>query len=539
MARRSPNRKRAAPPPQPPGAEERIQGWLAKRQGLVLAVVLAVFGAGAALAFDPKPFVGGDNATYVLLGQSLARGQGLAEFWTPQSRPLTLYPFGFPLLLAPVALLKLSYPWYKIVPLLSALVSLSLLWSLLRDRGIVLATATALLCAVNPTVLEYSHWVLSELPFMAGSLLAIYLLHRWEATGGRWAFAGALACAVFTNHIRSAGVALLAAVIIYLLVRRRFKAAAVFAAGCLALSIPWAWRNHRVGQGLNYIDWLLVRDPYQLELGRVTLAELVQRLWHNMQLYFGSIIPRLALPAIDVWGLALPGWLWCGALVLPMAGSMIARLATGSDLIGWYVLIYMGTALVWPEVWTDVRFVLPVAPFLLYYLLRGYDAILRRLFPRLRTLALLPVFLVLLAAALAPSISNWAGTMAMQSAYRAGDRLAGYDPAWRSFFAAAQWAGQHTPPQSVIVSRKQSLFYLTSGRRTIGYPFTENRDSVVAAVAQADYVMVEPVSGTVQRYLIPAVQPLIDTRFRVIYAAGDPPTYVLQVTKEHPDAKAE
>jgi len=47
---------------------------------------------------------------------------------------------------------------------------------------------------------------------------------------------------------------------------------------------------------------------------------------------------------------------------------------------------------------------------------------------------------------------------------------------------------------------------------------------------------VEPVSGTVQRYLIPAVEPHIGTKFRIVHAAGNPPTYVLHVVKENSDA---
>jgi hypothetical protein len=114
--------------------------------------------------------------------------------------------------------------------------------------------------------------------------------------------------------------------------------------------------------------------------------------------------------------------------------------------------------------------------------------------------------------------------------------LAGYDPAWRSFFEAARWVKNNTPPQSVVVSRKPSLFYLESGRKTFCYPFAANRDSVVREVLKADYVMVEPVSGTVQRYLAPAIEPQLGKRLRIVYQAGSPPTYVLQVIKERPDA---
>ena len=56
-----------------------------------------------------------------------------------------------------------------------------------------------------------------------------------------------------------------------------------------------------------------------------------------------------------------------------------------------------------------------------------------------------------------------------------------------------------------------------------------------AAISKADYVMVEPVSGTSQRYLVPAIEPHLGKRFQIVYQAGSPPAYVLQVIKELPD----
>ncbi|MBU2462717.1 MAG: hypothetical protein KJ844_01335, partial [Candidatus Edwardsbacteria bacterium] len=62
--------------------------------------------------------------------------------------------------------------------------------------------------------------------------------------------------------------------------------------------------------------------------------------------------------------------------------------------------------------------------------------------------------------------------------------------------------------------------------------FTADQDSLLRAIERADLVMVEPVSGTGQRFLIPAVQPLLDKKYKIIYANGNPPTYVLQIIKE-------
>ena len=51
----------------------------------VLAGVLAGHVILAALVFDPKPFVGGDNASYMILAESLEGGQGYRDLYLPDA----------------------------------------------------------------------------------------------------------------------------------------------------------------------------------------------------------------------------------------------------------------------------------------------------------------------------------------------------------------------------------------------------------------------------------------------------------------------
>ncbi|MCY3788446.1 MAG: hypothetical protein OXH63_06620, partial [Gemmatimonadetes bacterium] len=53
--------------------------------------------------FDAKLSLSGDNAEFITLTRSLAQGEGLLHINSPDPKPATKYPFGFPLLLAPLA----------------------------------------------------------------------------------------------------------------------------------------------------------------------------------------------------------------------------------------------------------------------------------------------------------------------------------------------------------------------------------------------------------------------------------------------------
>lgn len=514
----------------------KLNRWAELRPWWIMGIILSVFILLAGLSFDPKPFVGGDNAAYVSLSKSLVHGNGLAEIWTQGEKPHTLYPFGFPLLLAPISLFNMPYIWYKLIPWISGLIILLVFSFLIKGNNKVLNILPVFLLAVNPYYLEYSHWVLSELPFTLFVVLTFLLLHHWEKRGGYLWLSGVILSAVFANHIRSAGIALYLGIFLYLLFKGKFKESAILIIGCSFLTLPWALRNSRYGTSGGYLDVLMMRDIYQPELGFLGFSGLVQRLFTNVNIYFPFVLPRMLFPSIDDWGLSGVCWVIMLLTVIPATATLIARLIKSPKGYDWFVLAFMGMALIWPEVSSDIRFMLPLLPFLLLYMVQAYQYLISILFKRNGLGPAVAVLLVLSAANVSADWNKIKGNLSVLKNYSL-DKYSGYDPAWRSFFTAAEWIKTSTPENSIVVSRKPSLFYLSAQRKAFCYPFTVNRDSVRKEIDRADYVMVEPVSGTGQRYLIPAIQPLLDKKYKIIYAQGDPPTYVLQIIKENPNAR--
>ncbi len=102
-------------------------------------------------------------------------------------------------------------------------------------------------------------------------------------------------------------------------------------------------------------------------------------------------------------------------------------------------------------------------------------------------------------------------------------------PALASLYAAARWTGEHTAADAIIANRKPSLFFWFSRRQGDLYRYSSEPALVLRGLEEmgADYVVIDQVSATTLRYLVPTVQ-LHPERFTVVYQAGEPPTLVLR-----------
>ncbi|MBM4132066.1 hypothetical protein FJ250_13755, partial [bacterium] len=189
-------------------------------RALTAAVVLA-FALLVALRFDEAP-VGAmtDDAIYVETARSLAEGLGPALNVGPDAPAADpgIFPPGFPLLLAPLALaFPASLAALKAVPLLAALLLLPLCRRLpAPDVGadaVAARVALPALVLLNPWVVGWAGRVLSDLPYTALSLAALLLFEPWRraprpAAGSTLRLALLAASALL---VRSVGLALLLA----------------------------------------------------------------------------------------------------------------------------------------------------------------------------------------------------------------------------------------------------------------------------------------------------------------------------------------
>ncbi len=477
---------------------------------LIVSLVLSI------LLFDQKFSLGGDDADFIVLAKSLTQGQGMKYINLPNPTINTQYPFGFPLILSFVERISASnYTAMKTMVLIFFISTLPLLYLLVKGyAGKSLALLTMTFTGISPFLLDFSHQVMSEIPYLFFSVLALFLLERsqrYRSTWGNYWFVGATLALVFSYYVRTAGISVIAAGVVFLLIKKDYKKALFLAVAALCLALPWIWRNARLG-GNSYIYQLLLVNPYHPDLGKLDIGSLFVRIKVNLGIYILQEIPRIILPTFHHLILSL-------SIFAITAHGLVVSFFRSRNTFSIYPVFFFGTCLLWPQVWSGMRFVLPAVPFVIVLFWFGLIELLCRL--KIRH-AVNHVILVVVFVGLA--VSNISAISELKEQIRT------YPPNWRNYFAAGDWIRNNTPEQSIISCRKECLMYLSSGRKTVGYAWSENTDVVINQMRKdkVDYVVLEQLGfGSTPRYLVPAIKKNLD-KFKPLFFADKPATYVLR-----------
>lgn len=497
--------------------------------GSVALALLVALVVGEGILVDlvatPGAHPGGDNAAYISLADALAEGEGYVERWEPGAPNHTKYPPVFSGLLA-LLLLFGAERWVtlKLVAAAAGVVTVVATWLWARRRlpeG--LAAAAALATGLSYTLLYHTRYVLSDVPFLGFTMLALWLLQpiREDTCALEPSpstepknlplplFTVATLFVGLAYFTRSAGLPLLLAFLAALAAAgawRRLGASAVVL-GALA-----AWWTLRPGseQGEYGSEFFLI-DPYDPAAGRIGLGDLVGRGVANAEAYLTAHLPTaIAGPGAPGWVavlvlvlvvLALVGW---GLAIRPVEG----RRPAVAEL---FLPLYLGVVLVWPEIWSGDRFALPLVPILLVYALEAlrWGARTWGGSSAAKWATLAPTFvLVAVLAAAAPSVRALAAD---------GDTCAGIIQdrnAWTCAGAgtyelvqAARWSAANLPEGAAVLARKPRIFHLESGLVSRVFPFLSDPGALFGAAEEvgADYLLLDRVAPQALRFLGPTL----------------------------------
>jgi hypothetical protein len=501
--------------------------------GLFLLVYTAIF--------DTKIDLGGDNAGYYILGKALNSGSGYTDIHLPEQTPANHFPPGYPALMAIFMFISDSFVFLKAVNGVLFLATVLLLYKLF-ERTVgnpTFAFLAAVFTLLNGHLLRSSTIMMSEVPFLFFSVLVLTALVRWESDEKPFwkspVFWAMVVLSVISYHIRTAGIALVGAVGLYLLFQKRWVPAVAYGAGFLALSLPWYLRGKALG-GNGYLQQLFRVNPYRPEEGLLDGSGWVDRIVANATRYLTQEIPNGFFPAYEVsyqdeqlisypvLGLALLGLIVWGALRMPKLRSLYAGYLASSGVI----------FLLWPDVWFGVRFLQPLIPFAGFAALVGAWDLLQRLSQKtsiglLAQPAVLAVFLLPAfgkATTVQDPVSNHPCILAQVKASKE-PHLSNFN----NYFHLGSYVQQNTPETAVICTYKPALFYLYANRTCTKFESSTNPDEVIAGMERSGvtHVVIDQMGyASVGRYLVPAVQQRPE-RFRLVLQLPNPDTYLLEL----------
>lgn len=251
---------------------------------VVLGIVLVVGLISGWAGRWPDVLTGGDDLTLLFLSQSLQAGQ-YADLYLVGSPPHIQYPPMVPLWL--LFLRMLFGEGLGVVQagnlVLVALTALAAGDAVRRLTTPWFGVATVALISWNPSLQYYAGTMLSEVPYTALTVFAVWALLPREGTSPdrRWMIVGVV-CTVAAFLARSVGIGVMAGVVAGLLVRRRWRWALAAAATSAVVAAAWFYhvRTTRTpGISLSYASVLT-------EFGRQDSAgTLLDRIVHHLTFY--------------------------------------------------------------------------------------------------------------------------------------------------------------------------------------------------------------------------------------------------------------
>lgn len=272
-----------------------------------------------------------------------------------------LYPSGFPILLAPIySLLGLNLWAMKIYCLLFFVGSLPLIYLIFRsiEQDSYKALVITLLVAFNYHFIRFSDHVLSDLPFLFFSLWSFYQIQQQRFKTPIQAISLGFLL-FFTYNIRDIGIALLP---------------------CLAI-VQWQTYQQKKGKLLSlllpYVCFILLGIMHAVLLPSVGnkhihfLTETSFQTILNNGYYYWLLLGNyfMVFRGIPFFIQALVAGLF--SIVISIG---FLKTIKQQSPINFYVAFIMGVYLIWVS-FQGMRFLFPIIPFLLFYLIRGISTL--------------------------------------------------------------------------------------------------------------------------------------------------------------------
>jgi hypothetical protein len=433
---------------------------LSSPRHIFLAICIALLAVFYSLNITGEHGWSDDGSVYIRHAQNLVahRNYGDVLFTaTPHTGAYQkVYPPLLPLALAPVVYFSgVNFTIFKREMYLFYLLSLALVPAALQTRMTVPgALAVVLLLGLNSNLLRVVDHVNANVLALLLNLLFVIIVQRSDANSfARGALAGSVAAAAFATS--GIGVVAMGALVLYTAIRYRRMTRFLIAAAGVMIVLLALMHHSFVTEGI-YMEQLRERLNY------ITLRR-------NVIQY--PLAVATLLGASPILGIIV---------VLCFILGLIHQVRDGVGIWEYLAACHLAILSLWP--FSDpYRFLLPIMPLIVYYIVTGF-ALLTSALPRRVAQA---AVVLALAAVSASFVRGY-----FQD-YRALQQGGIFAPESREIW---QYVRNHTPSDSMILFRKQRTLSLLTGRHSAGFASDNppGEDWADLCTVHPDYVLTAP-----------------------------------------------
>jgi hypothetical protein len=407
-----------------------------------------------------------DDGIYVSTAKALAEGQGYRLINLPEAPAQTKYPPLYPALLAIIWKLYPTFPdnlvFMQFITLLSGAVMVGLAYLYLVrfgyfSRGV--AFGAGALTLSSKFYLYFCTLTLSELPFALLAVVALWALERQDESLSLQPRAQFFLGVLLSLPLLTRIIGVMFIPFGFFRLWKQGRPLWWTALGVSALLLPWLGWMLVMPQWLsadsvnmyytNYLAWWY--SFVKTALGQIIVTNIGMVALGTLALGVSLFEPGVTLP---FWALPLPVLLGIITWFVVMQNLLKGR------ILPTYLAGYLLIVLVWP--WLPSRFLVPILPFVLAYLLNWTRQVLQRLplaNPQwLASIALIAILAANLALVVRTTQLSRRGNFPLLFPMREA-------VAWQSYEDIFRWINSHTKPSDVIASGLDTMIFLYTGRQ--------------------------------------------------------------------------
>jgi hypothetical protein len=425
-----------------------------------------------------------DDGIYLITAQSLAHGTGYRIVSLPSEQLQTKYPILYPAILSVFIRIFPAFP-KDLIGLKAISLIFSVLWCFVSHR---------LLCEIGsrqwsvwivfftfaaPMVVFLSSAVLPDTLFAFLSMWAVLLLTRAMQNSGEVAgyalVAGAGVLGGLAFLARTVGIPLILAGTLMLVCRGKYRRAAVFVLACAPGALPWLYWQASHPQPAGPVEAYYSKSNYFD--GTIFTHHGLHEMTHAIARNFLTILVCFG----ESMGGSVAGQLVSIVIWVPIIAGFIGCARSGFTVINLWLMLYLAMILCW--IAPSSRYLTPLLPLFLALLFSGVRSVFSSMqlpeLPRKCLAAGLIVFAIL---RMGLSVTQISGETLKKGVALANPAARALD--WRELLVMATWIRENTPPDTIVTSELDPIFYLFAQRKAI-VPFRENYYDMIYAGAKS------------------------------------------------------